>query len=533
MTAVPRVDLANLQCATSLGSGGQGRVTAVEGILINGQWPAALKEYSRHVVSSVNVAALEEIAGLPGVISQTDSDWLHENSAWPAILVESAQGICGFLMRRVPPEYYFDYHTQTRAMRQKPANMEYLLNNDQYISRSGLSVSDRDRIALLKNLAIVLSRLHSLGVAVGDVSPKNLLFRLIPTAACFLIDCDAMHVRGATVMRQIQTPDWEVPSDEPTATPAADSYKFALLAIRIFARDQSSMDWTVLRTLSPELGRLGEASMVGGPSRRPTVADWIPALTAVSNVVSATPTTSMPAQSWPHTAVPIPLITDTQGSQSRVAAPAPTAGPPRRGAGAKAFGATAAAVVLAVIVAVGLHAHGTHPAASAQNSSSAAAVGGTTSTQSSTTEQTAAQHLSALLTESSNDRSSIVNAVNDVTQCGPNLSQDPQVFQSAAASRQKLLSQLTSLPGSSTLPAQMMQALTRAWQVSEQADRDFAAWAQDESSQGCTANDTSDSNYQAATAPDDRATAYKTTFIRLWNPLAAQYELPTYQPGQL
>jgi hypothetical protein len=53
-----------------------------------------------------------------------------------------------------------------------------------------------------------------------------------------------------------------------------------------------------------------------------------------------------------------------------------------------------------------------------------------------------------------------VNAVNSINECGPTLSQDPQVLESAAASRQRLLSQLASLPGRSALPAQMLQALT-------------------------------------------------------------------------
>ena len=125
------------------------------------------------------------------------------------------------------------------------------------------------------------------------------------------------------------------------------------------------------------------------------------------------------------------------------------------------------------------------------------------------------------------------NAVADVNACGPDLSQDPQIFQSAATSRQKLLSELANLSGLSALPAQMTQALTDAWQASVQADQDFAAWAQDENSQGCTPNDNSDSNFQAATGPDDRATQYKTTFVNLWNPIASSYGLDGYQEDQV
>ena len=96
-----------------------------------------------------------------------------------------------------------------------------------------------------------------------------------------------------------------------------------------------------------------------------------------------------------------------------------------------------------------------------------------------------------------------MNAVNSITKRG-RLSQDPQVLESAAASRERLRSQLASLPGRSALPAQMLEALTGAWQASATADRDFAQWAQDELSQGCTQNDKAhpEPPFEAAAAPD-------------------------------
>lgn len=148
-------------------------------------------------------------------------------------------------------------------------------------------------------------------------------------------------------------------------------------------------------------------------------------------------------------------------------------------------------------------------------------------------EQVAAQGLAGLLSQSVEDRSAIVNAVSDVTNCGPNLSQDPQTFDSAAASRQSLLSDLASLPDRSALPAQMLASLDGAWQASVAADQDFAQWAQDELAQGCTPNDQSDSNFQAAAGPDGQATVDKQAFVGLWNPIATQYGLTTYQWGQL
>ena len=148
-------------------------------------------------------------------------------------------------------------------------------------------------------------------------------------------------------------------------------------------------------------------------------------------------------------------------------------------------------------------------------------------------EQVAAQGLSQLLEQSTSDRSAIVAAFNDVSSCGSGLIGDAQTFQHAAASRKSLLSQLNALPDQDALPAELLQELNGAWQSSYQADQDFAGWANDENTNGCTANDTSDSNYQAATGPDNQATADKRAFVNLWNPIAAQYGLTTYQQDQL
>jgi hypothetical protein len=157
----------------------------------------------------------------------------------------------------------------------------------------------------------------------------------------------------------------------------------------------------------------------------------------------------------------------------------------------------------------------------------------TTPSGSASPQQQAADNLSALLAQSVTDRSSIVNAVNDVSGCGPSLGQDAQTFQNAATSRQNLLSRLADLPDRSALPAPMLQALTSAWQASIQADQDFAQWAQDEASHGCVPNDHSDPGYQAAAGPDGQATTGKKAFVSSWNPIAARYGLTSYQWNEL
>jgi len=149
------------------------------------------------------------------------------------------------------------------------------------------------------------------------------------------------------------------------------------------------------------------------------------------------------------------------------------------------------------------------------------------------TEQQAAQNLAGMLSQSVSDRSAIDQAVTDVKKCGPSLSQDPQVFQSAASSRQVLLADLAAMPGAAALPAGMLQDLSGAWQASIAADKDFTRWADDEITQGCVQDDSGDPNLVASTGPDNQATADKQAFVSLWNPIAAQYGLTGYTWKQL
>jgi hypothetical protein len=310
---VPRIDLSNLVLGSELGGGGQGKVTEVNGLVIKGHWPTALKIYTPGA-RNPDTAVLERIVGFPRQLAPGDSSWLDEHTAWPAVIAEDGGVVRGFLMRTVPDAYYFGFHTRTRGTRQQLAYVAFLLNTDQYVSSSGLSVSDHDRLALLTSLAGALSRLHGLGVVVGDLSPKNLLFSFVSSPSCFLIDCDAMRVRGETVLEQIQTPDWEAPAGEPRATTATDAFKFGLLAIRLFARDQSSRDRTALAAVSPELGRLARLSQHRDPLQRPSPGTWMTALNAATLSAATTApraTAPRPTAATPRISVPIPTVYPT------------------------------------------------------------------------------------------------------------------------------------------------------------------------------------------------------------------------------
>ncbi|GAA0674270.1 hypothetical protein GCM10010193_28900 [Kitasatospora atroaurantiaca] len=348
----PTVDHGSLALGRQLGQGGQGSVHQVLNKRINesagGGWEVVYKEYSANVLPHLDEAALASSAALLGELSGADGRWLSEKTAWPAAVVQRQGRTCGFLMRAVPDRFQFSLRTLTGANGgpRRLANMEYLLNDDTYIAGIGLTVSDKDRLLLLADLAATLARLHRLGIAVGDLSPRNLLFSASPQPECFLIDCDAMRLRGATALPQAETPDWQVPAGEERATPTSDVYKLGLLAVRLFARNQTSTDPTALAATSPALGDLARASLDPDPARRPTPAAWAEQLTSAAATAPAKP--ARKRRRTPGAATPAaPPTRPATGRPHGTTPPAPKS--PAAQAGG-VLGALAAVVVLILLV---------------------------------------------------------------------------------------------------------------------------------------------------------------------------------------
>ncbi|WP_157982400.1 lipopolysaccharide kinase InaA family protein [Nocardiopsis sp. FIRDI 009] len=294
-TSAPVVEHGMLTLGRQLGQGGQGTVHQVTNKKINkavgGGWGVAYKEYSPAVLPELDAAALAAQVDLPRTLSAEEGRWLCDKTAWPAAVVQRNGRTCGLLMRLVPDQFQFTFRSLagTSGGTRRLANLEYLLNTDTYVAGIGLNISERDRVMLLADLAATLKRLHRIGITVGDLSPKNLLFTTDPEPECFLIDCDAMRLQGITTLPQAETPDWQIPAGEEKATRSSDVYKFALLAIRLFAHDQTATDSATLTTLSPKLADLARASLSQDPARRPTPTAWAEQLTAIVPVASAAP----------------------------------------------------------------------------------------------------------------------------------------------------------------------------------------------------------------------------------------------------
>lgn len=266
-------------------------------------------------------------------------------AAWPCRLVEEQGAVAGFVMPAIPDAFFLQMK-KSSGMSREAAEFQHLLNNESFLARRAITVSDRDRYELLREVARALSVFHRHGIAVGDLSPKNLLFTCGQAPGVYFIDCDAMRFQGQSVMPQLETPGWEVrgaSAHEELGTAASDSYKLGLLALRLLTGTQDGRDPDQLPPAVPTaIRKLVKAALSGNPAQRPKPPDWTTPLETAASTASAkspqaTSTSAKPPQAikTPVTTPPVtvarPLVGQSAGStQGRVSTSSKPGGRRRR-----------------------------------------------------------------------------------------------------------------------------------------------------------------------------------------------------------
>ncbi|MFG2892012.1 hypothetical protein [Streptomyces sp. NPDC048248] len=146
-----------------------------------------------------------------------------------------------------------------------------------------------------------------------------------------------------------------------------------------------------------------------------------------------------------------------------------------------------------------------------------------------------AKGLDALLGDSNNSRSSVINAVNSIKTCD-NLGKAAKDLRAAAGQRNALVQRLRQLPVDK-IPdnAALTAALTTAWQSSASADNHYAAWAgQVAGKKGCHKGRARGTKQAAeGNVASGEATKAKQQAAKIWNPLAQKYSLTERRPEQL
>lgn len=308
---VTEIDVAALGPLVKIAGGGQG---LVYGLRDTPEGPV-YKEYLPRVVDDLDVDALRAFVRFAADLDDADRGALFSRVAWPEAVVRRDGVVRGFLMRRVPPEYRTELRFGGVAS-QELATAQFLLNPPEYLDKVGLRVTDRFRVEFLADTVDALTLLHRLDIAVGDLSPNNLLFSLTSQPRCFFVDSDSMRLGEFSVLPQGETPDWRVGDlgDEELATRASDVYKFGLLAARLFAGDQQTADpVTAPLRLRRHIGRC----LAADPKHRPPVNDLRSPLNRVLAHLPETPPLDQEREPTPAEPVPEPRQPPPQPARAR------------------------------------------------------------------------------------------------------------------------------------------------------------------------------------------------------------------------
>ena len=233
------------------------------------------KEYRSEHLGEVDSSALLALVDLAQRLSSADRAKIVTRCALPIHLVYDSGTFRGFTMPCAPNSYYQPMQFGQGSERTL-AEVQYLLNSEQYTARRGLSVSDGQRLKILHDTAVSLLYFHTLGLTVGDFSAKNLVFRVSGEPSTLFLDADAMRLHGRSALPQAESPGWMVAeiSSEELGTRASDSYKIGLLAGRLFARDQYTKSVDKLRLVNSNLADIARRSLASEPSSRPSTLEW-------------------------------------------------------------------------------------------------------------------------------------------------------------------------------------------------------------------------------------------------------------------
>ncbi|TYK45961.1 hypothetical protein [Actinomadura decatromicini] len=217
--------LADLSLGAEVGSGGQGKVHE----LLGAGGGHVFKEYLHP--ATVNGAALKRLVELPADLSQAHRDALLRQTAWPLARVLDGGHVRGFVMRRVPAEFW-----GRAAPGPKLRELQYLLYEPKALWGDITPPDAAGRLEIARGTVSLFRLLHANRLVVGDVSMSNLLWS--PAGNVFLLDCDGIRETGEKpVMAQPSTPDWDDP-EQPSTGPDLDTdrYKLALLVARVLAK---------------------------------------------------------------------------------------------------------------------------------------------------------------------------------------------------------------------------------------------------------------------------------------------------------
>ncbi|HWO65106.1 MAG TPA: hypothetical protein VNO31_34225 [Umezawaea sp.] len=204
---------------------------------------------------------------------------LDARTAWPVRVVEENGHAVGIVMGRIP-DPYFDQVMRNSGPQKRLREVQNLFVEPALARRVGRPVpTDEQRLRICRDFAGGLAFLHrELNVVVGDVNPKNAVFRLDAEPTVLFLDCDAVRPAGiVAAVKQLNFPDW-LPPEGGALNRTTDHYKLGLFILRCLSPGRYSSVNTDPAAAIAGLDAAGLAmlrrAISGAPADRPTAQEW-------------------------------------------------------------------------------------------------------------------------------------------------------------------------------------------------------------------------------------------------------------------
>jgi DNA-binding helix-hairpin-helix protein with protein kinase domain len=275
--AIPRSRVGTL--GRELGRGGQARVFLAPRLkLSDAPGPLVYKEYRSEAAPTHGLRAL---VAKRNRLSPEDRERLDACTCWPLRVVEDGGAVTGvvlplidtsFMQKRVLP------HTRVRKV--SPRDVQHLMVAPEMARRFGLPCpTPHQRLIICRDFALAVHRVHHMDTVVGDINPRNALYRIPARPAVMLLDCDAFRIKGTmAAVPQLNAPDWFPPEGPNALTHGTDRYKLGLFVLRCLGPGKlASVDRDPARAdsaLDAEGRVLLRAALSAVAAERPEAADW-------------------------------------------------------------------------------------------------------------------------------------------------------------------------------------------------------------------------------------------------------------------
>lgn len=262
------IDLADLQLGEEIGFGGEGNVFRVLG-----QPDLVAKIYRRP--SPANGAWLEHMVAQLRTGRSIRVELLGQ-LMWPVATIRNRHEVVGAILPLLDDSYMMEFLLPSGRSHRVPRELQYALAPPEWHHRRGITLpTSRQRLEIVRSIAWTLGALHDAGLVFGDISPKNIVYRLTPTPRTLVMDFDCIrdaHHTASNIARPpaLQSPDWSAPNGEPYPTPATDCYKIGLVAWRLLAAAPASSPDS-----APAFDALIGRALVGDPEERPSARAWV------------------------------------------------------------------------------------------------------------------------------------------------------------------------------------------------------------------------------------------------------------------